>query len=164
MLSNPDSDNPLCNKTPRQRWMALLARAGVDELERALRAVDNIPKYELLRRPEIGLAMLRGRTGGTGHQFNLGEASVTRCALRTLGTHPGSYTGVSYVLGRDRRHAELAALFDAMLQDEERSIALHHTLIDSLAATQANQRHDRSRKAAATRVDFYTMVRGDNGA
>lgn len=164
MHSPPESDKHTIHKTPRQRWMALLARASVGDLERALRAADNIPQYEWLRRPEIGLAMLRGRAGGTGLQFNLGEASVTRCTLRTLGAQSGGYTGVSYVLGRDRRHAELAALFDALLQDEERSVRLHHTLIDSLAAAQANRRHDRSRKAAATRVDFYTMVRGDDGA
>ena len=171
----------------RQRWMAILARADKAELEQAWRSLKSAPEHsapehQWLRRPETGLTMLRARTGGTGMQFNLAEASVTRCTLR-LTPAPGlkrpgvadsgatdsgatdsgvAYTGVAYILGRDHRHAELAALFDALLQDEQQGPILQQTLIRKLASTQAARRKDTSRKAAATRVDFYTMVRGNN--
>ena len=139
--------------------MAVLARAGVDELEAAWRGLAAQPEYIWLRRPETGLAMLRGRAGGTGAKFNLGEASLTRCALRTA---PG-HTGVAYVLGRSQRHAELAALFDAMLQDAEQRPRIERDVIAVLARAQAERRDAAGRKAAATKVDFYTLVRGEDG-
>ena len=106
--------------------------------------------------------MLRARIGGTGSQFNLGEASVTRCALRLEGDDGAALTGMSWVLGRDQRHAELAAVFDALLQDPSRGPRLEQTLVRSLAASQSAKREQASRKAASTKVDFFTMVRGDN--
>lgn len=102
------------------------------------------------------MAMLRGRVGGTGDAFNLGEATVTRCAVRV-----GEHLGVGYMLGRDRRKAELIALFDAMLQDAGRQPTLMRELVDPLRQAQAAQRDARSRAAAASRVEFFTMVRGE---
>jgi len=158
MSNGIDSANEHFTREARRHWMAVLARASTEQLERAWRTVATPPEHQWLRRPETGLAMLRGRAGGTGAQFNLGEASVTRCALRVTGD--SGHAGFAYVLGRDHRHAELAALFDALLQDDQRGPGLQQTIIKSLADGQARQRDDASRKAAATRVDFYTMVRG----
>lgn len=138
--------------------MAVLARSEIHELEAAWHELVTPPSYAWLRRPETGLVMLRGRAGGSGAMFNLGECSVTRCTLRTA---PG-LTGVSYLLGRSHRHAELAAIFDALLQDETRHAELHSELIERLAAAQALRRDAASRKAAATKVDFYTIVRGES--
>ena len=141
----------------RRRWMAVLARASREELEQAWAALPEHPDRQWLRRPETGLAMLRGRTGGSGAQFNLGEASVTRCTLRNArGT-----TGVAYILGRDHRRAELAALFDALMQEDGELLGITNGAIDALAAVQAARRETAGRKTAATRVDFYTLVRGD---
>lgn len=103
------------------------------------------------------MVMLRGRVGGTGDAFNLGEASVTRCALR-MGTGP---LGVGYTLGRDRRKAELIAIFDALLQDEARQGPLQRELIEPLAGQQAAQQDAASRSAAASKVEFFTFVRGE---
>lgn len=138
--------------------MAVLARARTEELERAFRTLQPAPEFQVLRQPETGLIMLRGRVGGSGAKFNLGEASLTRCVLRADNGH----TGVSYVLGRDRRHAELAALFDALLQDPERRDQLDDGVIRTLEAAQAQRRDTASRKAAATKVEFYTLARGDD--
>jgi len=138
--------------------MALLARASVEELEAAWSGLASPPEYLWLRRPETGLAMLRARAGGTGAKFNLGEASLTRCALRTAHGH----TGVAYVLGRNHRHAELAALFDALLQDAEQRAMVERDVISALHAAQAATREASSRKAAATKVEFYTLVRGED--
>jgi alpha-D-ribose 1-methylphosphonate 5-triphosphate synthase subunit PhnG len=140
----------------RRRWLAVLARAGRDELERAAAALSPAAHSEPVRKPESGMVMLRGRVGGTGDAFNLGEASVTRCALRV-----GAHLGVGYTLGRDRRKAELVALFDALLQDEVRRPALLREVVEPLARAQAEAREARSREMAASKVEFFTMVRGE---
>ena len=138
--------------------MAILARASREELEAAWSSLESPPAYQWLRRPETGLAMVRARAGGGGAKFNLGEASITRCALRTA----DAKTGIAYILGRDRRRAELAALFDALLQDETTRPRIERDVVFPLAARQAAASTNASRKAAATRVDFYTLVRGEN--
>lgn len=102
------------------------------------------------------MAMLRGRVGGTGDAFNLAEATVTRCAVRV-----GECLGVGYTLGRDKRKAELIALFDALLQDEERCHSITRDLIEPLRQAQDATRQAASRAAAASRVEFFTMVRGE---
>jgi alpha-D-ribose 1-methylphosphonate 5-triphosphate synthase subunit PhnG len=140
----------------RQRWLAVLARSARAPLERAASELPAVPAPELVRPPECGMVMLRGRVGGTGDAFHLGEATVTRCALRV-----GAALGVGYVLGRDRRHAELVALFDALLQDPARQPGLLRQLVEPLAREQAQQRERRSSEAAASRVEFFTMVRGE---
>jgi alpha-D-ribose 1-methylphosphonate 5-triphosphate synthase subunit PhnG len=142
----------------RRRWMAVLARARTEELEQGWRRLRPAPTYEWLRQPESGLLMVRGRAGGTGIKFNLGEASLTRCVLRT----DNGYIGVSYVLGRDLRHAELAAAFDALLQDPACHADIECAVIGPLQQAQAERREAESRKAAATKVEFYTLARGDD--
>ncbi|WP_331375530.1 phosphonate C-P lyase system protein PhnG [Sinorhizobium chiapasense] len=132
--------------------MAVLARTKCDDLERAWNDLPIAPQYEWLRRPETGLVLVRGRAGGTGGAFNLGEVTMTRCALRlTEGT-----TGFAFVLGRDQRHAELAAVFDALLQRAAES----RELVAQFEAMQARRRELKSRKAASTKVDFFAMARG----
>lgn len=142
---------------PRKRWLAVLARASRPALERALLPFGDLSAIGHVRAPEPGMVMLRGRVGGTGEAFNLGEASVTRCALR-IGSGP---LGVGYTLGRDRRKAELIAIFDALLQDGERHADIERDVIVPLAAQQAEQRLAETRSAATSKVEFFTMVRGD---
>lgn len=142
----------MSQKTLRQRWMATLARASRDEIETLLGA---LPEHELLKAPETGTVMLEGRAGGAGQRFNLGEATVTRCVVRLS----DGRMGFSYALGRDGRKARLAALLDARLQDEAEGSALHRSVAE-LGQSQAAARDLASRKAAATKVDFFTMVRG----
>ncbi|CAE6758510.1 phosphonate C-P lyase system protein PhnG [Paraburkholderia haematera] len=149
----------------RRAWMAVLARTPRADLEAALNcALQGVPPpaYDWLRPPEIGLAMVRGRVGGSGDPFNLGEATVTRATLRlrTTGDTPAA-VGVACHLGRDRRRAELAALADALLQMPAHHAALHQQLIEPFAAQQAAERAERRQDVAATRVEFFTMVRGD---
>lgn len=144
----------------RRRWMGVLALAGRAELEAHWEQVAPKPDYAWLRQPETGLVMVRGRAGGTGARFNLGEMTVTRCTLRLA----EGAVGTAYVAGRDRRHAELAALFDALLQLPGRREALDRTVIAPLAEAQAARQAERGRKANATRVEFFTLVRGDNPA
>lgn len=102
------------------------------------------------------MVMLRGRVGGTGDAFNLGEASVTRCALR----FGAGALGVGYALGRDKRKAELIAAFDAVLQDEAHRERMEREVIEPLARAQAMQRDASSRASASSAVEFFTFVRG----
>ncbi|MCT8998836.1 phosphonate C-P lyase system protein PhnG [Chelativorans intermedius] len=141
----------------RARWMAVLARATRHELEAAWQGLGARPPYAFLRQPEIGLVMVRGRAGGTGSPFNFGEMTVTRCTVRL----EDGRVGHCYAAGRDKRKAELAALFDALMQGGE-AARLQETVIAPIARRVAEQRRRVSRKAAATKVDFFTLVRGDN--
>jgi alpha-D-ribose 1-methylphosphonate 5-triphosphate synthase subunit PhnG len=141
----------------RRDWLAVLARATTTQLEAHAERAKPLPAMETVRAPEAGMVMLRGRIGGTGDSFNLGEASVTRCAVRLA----GGLLGVGYTLGRDRRKAELVALFDALLQDDARGPWCMEQVIEPLRKRQAQQRDAASRAAATSRVDFFTMVRGE---
>jgi alpha-D-ribose 1-methylphosphonate 5-triphosphate synthase subunit PhnG len=145
----------------RQNWMALLARATREELEAAFADLSPRPGYTVLRAPEIGLAMVRGRAGGTGNAFNLGEMTMTRCAVR-LDTAPHP-VGLSYIVGRDVRHAELAALFDAILQSPDRPESIADSLLGDIRRRIADERRARATESAATRVDFFTLVREQGG-
>ena len=140
----------------RRRWLAVLARAATDQLETHW-AETGQPALTLLRQPETGLVMTRGRAGGTGQRFNLGEITVTRCAVQSADGHIGH----GYVAGRDKRKAELVASFDALLQAPARRGTLLERVVEPLAAAQAGARAATARKAAATRVEFFTLVRGD---
>ena len=137
----------------RQHWMAILARASMQELAEKLAELPALPEAEMLRAPETGLVMVRGRAGGDGDAFNLGEMTVTRCALR-LGPHIGH----AYIAGRDHAKARLAALLDAALQDSALHQACMQAVVEPLAAAQQAARAAEARKAAATRVDFFTMA------
>ncbi len=141
----------------RQRWMGVLARADTARLAELWARHGGEVRLEPLRPPEIGLVMVRGRAGGTGQRFNVGEMTVTRAAVRT----PEGRVGHAYVKGRAKRHAELAAGFDALLQDETRRAALLAAVVEPLAAAEAERRGDLAAKAAATKVDFCTLVRGE---
>ncbi|CAG8865051.1 Alpha-D-ribose 1-methylphosphonate 5-triphosphate synthase subunit PhnG [compost metagenome] len=142
--------------TERQHWIGVLARASRSELqpfEAALRDVE----YQLIRAPEIGMTLVRGRMGGNGAPFNVGEMSVTRCVVRLA----DGRTGYSYLAGRDKVHAELAALADAHLQGAQQRHWLAE-MITPLATVQTQRRAQKEAETAATKVEFFTLVRGEN--
>jgi len=139
----------------RRRHMAVLARAPRGDIEALVGAIAT-PFFTTLKPPETGTVMVEGRAGGAGSRFNLGEATVTRCVIRL----DSGTMGFSYVLGRDKEKARLAALAEAVLQEEPLEGPLH-TGLATLAARQAEARDLASRKAAATKVEFFTMVRGE---
>lgn len=143
--------------TPRQSWMRVLALSAWSDLECC--AMPFLPRpCDMIRPPETGLVMLRGRIGGTGAPFNLGEATVTRCAVRVL----GDFEGHGYVMGRNAAHAKTAAICDALLQDENHQSSLDEQVIQPLARLLDERRQISAAKAAATKVDFFTLVRGEN--
>jgi alpha-D-ribose 1-methylphosphonate 5-triphosphate synthase subunit PhnG len=137
--------------------MSVLARAGVDVLEKQWGQVQPPPNYYFLRRPERGLVMIQARAGGDGLRFHLGEMTVMHCVVRTeMGP-----TGYAWVPGRNPRHAELAAVFDSLLQIPDYQTRILECLVEPEALNQAEARRARVGRALATKVEFYTMVRGD---
>lgn len=149
----------------RRNWLAHLARAPRAFLESTLEAVcegSPLPAFDWLRAPQTGLAMVRGRIGGTGDAFNVGEATVTRAVLRLNSGDGPRPIGIAYQLGRDKRRAELAALADAMLQSPRWQAALSVQLLEPLVQALDDARRERATDTASTRVDFYTMVRGES--
>lgn len=146
----------MVDSTARKNWMGLLAKAPEGRTAALLEQLT-APDYEWLRQPEIGSAMVRGRAGATGAPFNLGEITVTRCALR-LAT---GQVGHGYVQGRRKACAKAAALVDALMQTDA-APSVQSTVLDPLQSERDAARSARAAKAAATKVDFFTMVRGED--
>ncbi|MBD2341394.1 phosphonate C-P lyase system protein PhnG [Calothrix sp. FACHB-156] len=147
--------------TERQAWMAILAKAELEILEKLVNKLDNLPEYSFLRSPEIGLAMVRGRAGGTGEAFNLGEITMTRCVVQLENQGEEAITGFGYVAGRSHRHAELAALCDALLQTLHWRDRIQAEVIQPLQIEYQQQQELKQRQTEATKVNFFTMVRGE---
>ena len=141
----------------RQHWMGVLAKANLSDLQECWQQLAIQPDYQFIRKPETGLVMTRGRMGGSGQLFNTGEVTLTRCAVRL----DCGVLGVSYVMGRSKQHALIAALADSLLQGEHAEL-LQAQLIQPLAKLQKKAAQEREAAASATKVDFFTMVRGED--
>jgi alpha-D-ribose 1-methylphosphonate 5-triphosphate synthase subunit PhnG len=142
-------------QTDRAGWMAVLARATRDELRTLTGGLD-LPAVDIVKQPECGSLMIEARAGGGGRRFNACEATVTRCVVRY-----GELLGYSYSLGRDKEKARIAAILDAMLQSPSSHKMVMQAVVAPLASVQHERRARASLEAAATKVDFFTMVRGD---
>ncbi len=138
----------------RRDWLGLIARAPMARLGALW--PDDPPEFTWLRKPEVGAMMVQGRAGAVGAAFNLGEVTVTRASVRL----PCGTIGHALVQGRDTRKAERAALLDALLQTEHEE-QLQATVLAPLQAAEQEEAETRARRAAATKVDFFTMVRGE---
>ncbi|WP_430514402.1 phosphonate C-P lyase system protein PhnG [Pannonibacter phragmitetus] len=148
---SPKDDEPY---SQRKSWLSLLAKANPARLAALF---PDLPDHTQLRRPEVGAVMVRGRMGGTGAPFNLGEMTITRCTVQLS----GGEVGHAYVQGRDKAHATRAACVDALMQTGA-AADLQARVLDVLAAEAASARQLRAEKAAATKVDFFTLVRGED--
>ena len=154
----PETPDTAAGTAARRDWMSVLAKAPAADLDALWQAHGATPVFTWLRAPEVGAVMVRGRAGAVGAAFNLGEMSVTRASLRLAdGT-----VGHAYQAGRDKGKAEISAKLDAMMQDPARRADLDRIVFQTLRADRARKDADRAAKAAATKVDFFTMVRGED--
>ncbi|MCJ8138760.1 phosphonate C-P lyase system protein PhnG [Falsirhodobacter halotolerans] len=137
----------------RASWMAVLAKAPSGRLAALM---PDLPAHDILRAPEIGAIMVEGRIGGTGARFNLGEMTVTRCSVRLDGAE-----GHACIQGRDKDHARRAAVLDALMQGGA-AARIRAEVLDPLTGAATATRRARAEKAAATKVEFFTMMRGED--
>src|SRR5262245_3109340 len=93
----------------RRAALAVFAAARADELSAIFEVLPEVPAFVVVRAPEPGLVMARGRIGGGGPPFNVGEVSVTRAVVRI----EGGAVGFGHVLGRDTDRALAVAKLDA---------------------------------------------------
>lgn len=143
----------------RSWWMSTLAQSSQERLESQVLALGPLPPYELIRPPEIGLATVQGRAGGTGQRFVLGEVSISRCVLHIRDHDGQESTGFGYVQGRLKRQAELVALCDGLLQLTRWQERLVLEVVDPLFHELEQRRRERWQQTAATKVEFFTLVR-----
>ncbi|WP_394890588.1 phosphonate C-P lyase system protein PhnG [Mesorhizobium sp. AaZ16] len=142
----------------RKAAMAALAMASGGEIRRLWDAAGIEADAQALRGPETGLVTVRGRIGGAGAPFNFGEATVTRATVRL----PGGEVGHAYALGRDKEKARLSAIADALWQNPARRAEIEEKIIAPLKTAQLGADEKRRTETAATKVDFFTMVRGED--
>src|SRR6202163_4060953 len=155
-MSEPQTSDPVIpapDTGPRRAAMAVLAQAHTPEIQQGLAAVVDAPRYVELRPVATGLVMVRGRIGGDGAPFNLGEATVTRAAVQM----DSGEVGFSYLLGRDHDKARLAALCDAPWQDGRWRDAIERHVLAPIRMRLERERAEKREQAAATRVDFFTL-------
>jgi alpha-D-ribose 1-methylphosphonate 5-triphosphate synthase subunit PhnG len=156
VMADEKANGEKAQQNQRQAAMAVLAHADAADIAGHLDSLD-LPDHVNLREPENGLVMVRGRTGGDGAPFNLGEATVSRAAVR-LST---GEVGFGYTLGRDRHKAQMIALCDALIQTADHADTIEAKVLTPLRAAMIAERNRKAAETAATRVDFYTLVRGE---
>ncbi|MBQ2260371.1 MAG: phosphonate C-P lyase system protein PhnG [Loktanella sp.] len=144
-------------ETARKAWLGLLAKAPAADLAALWHGFGQVPAHKVLRAPEIGAVMVRGRAGAVGAAFNLGEMTVTRASIQLA----GGVVGHGYVQGRCKDHALQAALVDALMQTDAAAL-VDRAVLTPLRDTVTRRKATRAAKAAATKVDFFTMVRGED--
>ena len=144
--------------TDRQRLMRICSQATLAELSAALARLAPLPAIEVVRQPEVGLIMLRGRMGGDGAQFNAGEATITRAVVRLA----SGELGFSYLLGRSLEKARLAAIVDALGQSSRFRDRLEIVLLAPVMRRMHTECSLQRAETAATRVQFFTLVRGED--
>ena len=142
----------------RRSALAILVEGTRAELSAGLGAVGELPAFEEIRRPESGLVMVQGRAGGDGQAFNLGEATVSRAAIRLA----SGETGFGYALGRDLERSRLIAICDALLQHDDYREPVEQHVLKPIRARRIDEKNLQAQRTAATRVDFFTLVRGED--
>ena len=144
-------------ETNRETWIGLLGSADLTDLESAVEKFKSPVAYEHIVKPETGMLMVQAKADGSDARFNLGEITVSKCILNVR----GQYLGAGWIMGSDLRHAELAALFDGLLQDPEYYQVLIQTLIPVLIEKQKSRNESLLKDAADTKVNFFTLKRGE---
>ena len=142
----------------RQMAMRALAHAQMADMKRLVAEAGLSVESEPLRGPETGLVTVRGRIGGGGSPFNSGEATVARATVKLL----SGEIGHAYQLGRDTEKARLSATLDALMQREDVRQTVEERVIKPLVLVQQQAADQKRAETAATKVDFFTMVRGED--
>ena len=141
----------------RRQWLNTLATADENYLTSLWNNLNIDIEFNWLREPEIGSIMVQGKAGVTGDNFNVGEVTITRCSIYL----DKKIQGHGYVQGRSKNKSKIAALCDALMQTNKKEI-IRRNILDKLAKYKAKKRDEILSKTEATKVDFFTMVRGED--
>lgn len=142
----------------RQQLLSVLAKSSLKDIQQHWEHSLHDFEYSPLRAPQTGMVMAVARAEGSGEPFNLGEVSVTRCAIKlTTGQ-----TGIGYVMGSSKEHSLHVALLDALAQVDDQYEDIKLKLIQPLQQKIEQRNQQQQQKTAATKVDFLTMVRGED--
>lgn len=155
---DPVTDPPHDPDEPRRARMNALALADPQALLDRWEAYSPKPEHTVVRGPESGLVMVRGRMGGGGAPFNVGEAAVTRCVVQLA----SGEVGFGHVMGLNEDHARIAAWVDAAAQLPGQGARIDEAIVAPLAAERAAAERAAAEEVAATRVEFFTMARGED--
>lgn len=146
------------NLYSRQDRAAIVAQAAAADLQALWKQFGADPAFSYLRGPQTGLVALRGRVGGGGAPFPFADATATRASIRL---ETGA-VGHAVTLGRDRQRATIAAVIDALCKDPQQASRIDRELIEPLQRSTEARDLKRAEQTAATRVDFFTLVRGED--
>jgi alpha-D-ribose 1-methylphosphonate 5-triphosphate synthase subunit PhnG len=155
---NAQMDMPHDEMTARRAVLRITVRATRSELENALAMFWPDLTARDLRPAESGLTMLRGRIGGDGAPFNLGEMTMSRAAV-VLCT---GEVGHGHVLGREPARARLIAIIDALWQRQVERAAIEAHVLEPVRSRLMQEQAQAQAQTAATKVDFFTLVRGED--
>lgn len=143
----------------REQALDILATAPAEMLaERYALLGSDLPAVTPVRGPEIGTVMIRGRAGGGGAAFNLGEASVTRATVKIA----SGEVGHSIILGRDQRKAQIVAHLDAIRQLNAWVGRIDDEILRPAFELINAEKLRRAEETEATLVDFFTVARGED--
>ena len=141
----------------RKEWLSLLAQSSSEDIISLWNKAKIECDFEVIRAAEIGAVMVQGIQGGTGDPFHLGEMSVTRCSIKIA----DGYIGHGYHQGRSKETAETIAKLDALLQTVKFDTIVK-TILKPLEKLLHDKKYSLASKAEATKVNFFTLVRGDD--
>ncbi len=148
----------MSENTYRSERISALSTACNQELSKALSGLNSLPDYQVIRKPEIGMYMVRARAGNTGSQFYLGEMLVTRCSVKL----ENGIIGHAYIIGSNSEHAKNAAILDALWQEDSYAKIFDESLLPKLIADKEQKNNAEAKLVGSTKVDFLTMVRGED--
>ncbi|UUM32359.1 phosphonate C-P lyase system protein PhnG [Vibrio japonicus] len=141
----------------RQQWMKELSLAPFDQLSKLWEAFSDKPSYKYLRATESGLVQVRGKLGNTGDRFNMGDMTMTRASVAL----ENGLNGFAYVQGRNKQHADIGAVIDALMQSDL-APTVNELILSPLNQARIERRRTETEQTLKTKVDFFTLVRGED--
>lgn len=151
------TQTPQKNHARRQHWMSVLARADWADIEHRWKSVGIDLPYTILREPEIGLAQIRGKMANKGDVFNVGDTTITRASVQ----FKNDVVGHCYTMGRNLDKALTCAVIDGVLQHDQHNQVVMDAVIAPLQQAFIEKRKHRKQEIETSKVDFFTLVRGD---
>jgi alpha-D-ribose 1-methylphosphonate 5-triphosphate synthase subunit PhnG len=141
----------------RQQLLAVLSKCSSKDIKALWQPLNLTPNYQLLKSPEIGMVMVKAKTGGNGSPFNMGEMTVTRTVLRL----DSNQMGYGYIAGRDKEKSLLIAMIDACYQVADWQSEINQKVLEPLQAQHNQAYRAHAQQVEKTKVNFFTMVRGE---